>query len=232
MACRNDPRPHTPATGTGAMAPLIITWVASASALVWCGALCQVRECLTVLDLDALVYPCPRETLKAYGVCKDSRFRPVRAPFLQGLLLPLPTRACRFVCCCPRAFGFCKDLRVCRVPGPFNPTACLPRVLARHRCVRTSTHSRPPTTILARPRDEHNTPSCTPGVQEVIEMGGKAMFPYLVDDNNGTRMYGSDDIVAYLATTYGAGVSQGPVKAEPPRFVPYRNVWQNEAAAP
>jgi len=35
----------------------------------------KVREALSVLDLDVDVRPCPRETLKAYGVCKDSRFR-------------------------------------------------------------------------------------------------------------------------------------------------------------
>jgi len=35
----------------------------------------KVRETLTELDLDVEVYPCPRETLKAYGVCENSRFR-------------------------------------------------------------------------------------------------------------------------------------------------------------
>ncbi len=38
---------------------------------------------------------------------------------------------------------------------------------------------------------------------EVVEMGGKAQFPYLVDPNNGTAMYESADIVAYLYETYG-----------------------------
>lgn len=37
-------------------------------------------------------------------------------------------------------------------------------------------------------------------------LGGRAMFPYLVDPNTGTAMYESDDIVRYLATTYGDGV--------------------------
>ncbi|CAE8673212.1 unnamed protein product [Polarella glacialis] len=36
----------------------------------------KVREALSALDLDVLVYPCPRETLKAYGVCDKSRYRP------------------------------------------------------------------------------------------------------------------------------------------------------------
>jgi glutathione S-transferase len=38
---------------------------------------------------------------------------------------------------------------------------------------------------------------------KAVELGGKAQFPYLVDPNTGTRMYESDDIVAYLFKTYG-----------------------------
>jgi glutathione S-transferase len=37
---------------------------------------------------------------------------------------------------------------------------------------------------------------------KVIEMGGKAQFPYLVDPNTETRMYESADIIEYLARTY------------------------------
>jgi glutaredoxin len=39
----------------------------------------------------------------------------------------------------------------------------------------------------------------------VIELGGKRMYPYLVDANTGTSMYESDDIVAYLYRHYGTG---------------------------
>jgi glutathione S-transferase len=38
---------------------------------------------------------------------------------------------------------------------------------------------------------------------EVIERGGQAQFPYLVDPNTGDEMYESLDIVAYLFETYG-----------------------------
>ncbi|MFK7731752.1 MAG: glutathione S-transferase N-terminal domain-containing protein [Pseudomonadales bacterium] len=38
---------------------------------------------------------------------------------------------------------------------------------------------------------------------KVIEMGGKAQFPYLVDHNTGTQIYESVDTVAYLYETYG-----------------------------
>ncbi len=36
-----------------------------------------------------------------------------------------------------------------------------------------------------------------------IALGGKAQFPFLVDPNNGKRLYESDAIVAYLFATYG-----------------------------
>lgn len=50
----------------------------------------KVREALCVLDLDVMILPCPRETLKASGVSGKSRFRPevqklggdLRFPFL------------------------------------------------------------------------------------------------------------------------------------------------------
>lgn len=36
----------------------------------------RVREVLTILDLDAEIYPTPRETFKKYGYVDESRFRP------------------------------------------------------------------------------------------------------------------------------------------------------------
>lgn len=37
---------------------------------------------------------------------------------------------------------------------------------------------------------------------KVIEMGGKAQFPFLVDPNNGTQIYESVDTIDYLYATY------------------------------
>ena len=39
--------------------------------------------------------------------------------------------------------------------------------------------------------------------------GGKVQAPYLVDPNTGAEMYESDDIIAYLNSTYGAGARAG-----------------------
>ena len=46
---------------------------------------------------------------------------------------------------------------------------------------------------------------------EVVELGGKAQFPFLVDVNTGEQLYESLDIIAYLFDTYG----QRPV---PPKW--------------
>eukprot|EP00271_Cylindrocystis_brebissonii_P012791 TRINITY_DN3215_c0_g1_i1.p1 TRINITY_DN3215_c0_g1~~TRINITY_DN3215_c0_g1_i1.p1 ORF type:complete len:389 (+),score=58.28 TRINITY_DN3215_c0_g1_i1:79-1167(+) len=40
---------------------------------------------------------------------------------------------------------------------------------------------------------------------KAISLGGKKQFPYLIDPNTGISMYESDDIIKYLANTYGNG---------------------------
>ncbi len=42
---------------------------------------------------------------------------------------------------------------------------------------------------------------------QVLALGGKAMFPFLVDPNTGRQMYESEDIITYLMETYGSGRS-------------------------
>lgn len=41
--------------------------------------------------------------------------------------------------------------------------------------------------------------------EQVIERGGKAQFPYLIDPNTGRELYESNDIVTYLFSEYGDG---------------------------
>ncbi|KAA0171252.1 hypothetical protein FNF27_06371 [Cafeteria roenbergensis] len=93
----------------------------------------KVGEAVSALALDVEVFPTPRETLRAYGVIKDSRFR-----------------------------------------------------------------------------------------GKVLELGGEAMFPFLVDPNTGRALYDSKDIVEYLHATYGRG--------EAPWFVRHAGAWWNTAS--
>ena len=49
----------------------------------------------------------------------------------------------------------------------------------------------------------------------LVERGGKAQFPYLLDPNTGREMYESDDIVRYLFETYGDGSLPLPLVGGP-----------------
>lgn len=40
---------------------------------------------------------------------------------------------------------------------------------------------------------------------KVMQLGGKAQFPYLIDPNTDTKMYESENIIKYLYDTYGNG---------------------------
>ena len=51
----------------------------------------------------------------------------------------------------------------------------------------------------------HNVPKGAPSRAELEARGGKVQVPYLHDPNTPVGMYKSDDIVAYLFETYGAG---------------------------
>lgn len=50
---------------------------------------------------------------------------------------------------------------------------------------------------------------------DLIERGGKAQFPYLIDPNTGVEMYESADIVAYLYAEYGAGAPPAALRGSP-----------------
>lgn len=47
----------------------------------------------------------------------------------------------------------------------------------------------------------------------VVELGGKAQFPFLVDPNSGDRLYESADIIRHLVDRYGDG--QAPLSLGP-----------------
>ena len=51
---------------------------------------------------------------------------------------------------------------------------------------------------------------------ELVDRGGKAQFPYLIDPNTGRELYESDDIIDYLYAEYGDGSARpGPKGAFP-----------------
>lgn len=47
-----------------------------------------VRETLSLLSLNVVIYPCPRETLKKYGYLEKSRFRPIVKDLGKKVMFP------------------------------------------------------------------------------------------------------------------------------------------------
>jgi glutathione S-transferase len=56
---------------------------------------------------------------------------------------------------------------------------------------------------------EHPVAHGSPRRTELKKLGGKVQVPYLVDKDTGKHLYESDDIIAYLNTTYGHGKRAG-----------------------
>lgn len=182
------------------------------------------REALTELDLDAMIYPCPKG---------GTRFRPIVVdrggkamfPFLvdpnTGTELYESAEIARYLA---REYGTEESQRalersILSMPSSmaasvFRPTRGLHVVPARSpkhpldlwsfeaspfcRLVREALCS------LEIPYVLHNVGKKSRHRASFIALSGKMQVPYLVDPNTGTKMFESADIVAYLNKTYGA----------------------------
>lgn len=54
---------------------------------------------------------------------------------------------------------------------------------------------------------------------ELVERGGKAQFPYLIDPNSGVEMYESAEIVDYLYAEYGQGSAPAMIRGSAPATI-------------
>jgi glutathione S-transferase len=182
----------------------------------------KVREALSVLDLDALVRPCPKG---------GARFRPevvrrggkAQFPFLvdpnAGVELYESDEIVRYL------FATYGDGRVPLALGLWAVTD-LSSMLAsgarlgggvRHRKAREPkaplelwSFEASPFCRIARetlcelelPYLLHNVAAGSPKREAFVRRAGKMQVPYLVDPNTSAAMYESADIVRYLETTY------------------------------
>jgi glutathione S-transferase len=183
----------------------------------------KVREALSMLDLEALVYPCP---------AGGTRFRP-RAKELGGktqfpFLVDPNTARSLYESDDINAYLYAQygagpvpvGLRLGPLTSFSSGLASLCRV-ARGRRSRAGTAPDQPLELwsfeaspycrLARealceleiPYVLHNVAKKSPGRTAFKERSGKMMVPYLVDPNTGTEMFESADIVRYLNEHYG-----------------------------
>lgn len=184
----------------------------------------KVREMLTVLDLDARIYPCPRG---------GTRFRPkVTAPGGRAMFPYLvdPNTGTSLYESSDINQYLAKTYGDGTVPfalslGPLTALSSSMASAFRASHGRAARPSREPAqplelysfeispySRLARealceleiPYVLHNVGKGSAKRAAFGALSGKVMVPYLVDPNTGTSMFESAEIVAYLRRTYGA----------------------------
>jgi len=183
----------------------------------------KVREALTVLDLEAVIYPCPKQ---------GERFRPgvierggkAQFPYLVDANAGVELyESDAIVAHLFERYGSSPAplwLRVAGLNDLGSILAGLPRA-ARGGWVRPSRRPEVPLELwsfevspycrlvrerlceLEIPYVLHNVASGSPSRASFPEAAGRVQVPYLRDPNTGREMLESGDIVAYLDAEYG-----------------------------
>jgi glutathione S-transferase len=183
----------------------------------------KAREALSILDLDAMIYPCPkrgpryREEVKARGgkylfpylVDPNTGKEMYESDDIVAYLFqhygsgPVPTLlrpglltiATASLASAWRA-GLGMRYRAARAPDePLQLYSFEASPFCR--IVRETLSS------LEIPYLLHNVAKGSPSRDDFVKRSGKMMVPYLADPNTGTEMFESADIVRYLEKTYG-----------------------------
>ena len=185
----------------------------------------KVREALTILDLDALVRPCPKG---------GTRFRPElerRGGKQQFPYLVDPNTGKEMYESDDIVAYLFETYGDGPVPALLRPGALAQATLGLASALRPGVGLRAaPSRAPAEPldlwsfesspfcriaREElcslelpyrlHNVGKGSPRREAFVARSGKMMVPFLADPNTGAEMFESADIVRYLERTYGAG---------------------------
>ena len=189
----------------------------------------KVREALSVLDLDALVYPCPKggerfrplvvqrggkaqfpflvdpndgtEMYESDDIIRHlfTRYGTGSAPWFLGISAVATTGAMLASAIRPAAGGRKRPARAPDRPLDLWSFEASPYC----RLVREELSS------LEIPYRLHNVAKGSPKRAELVARGGKMQVPYLADPSTGREMYESADIVAYLRETYALDAAAG-----------------------
>jgi len=182
----------------------------------------KAREALTILDLQAFVYPCPkggsrfRERLKMLG-------GKVQCPYLvdpyTGEAMYESSDIVAYLFATYGTGPAPLALRLGPLTLAGSVLASLARVTRGERHVPARAPEQPlelwsfeaspfcrlvreELTVLELPYLLHNVGKGSPSRAAFVERSGRMMVPYLVDPNSATEMFESADIVAYLRSTY------------------------------
>jgi glutathione S-transferase len=183
----------------------------------------KAREALTTLDLDAMIYPCPRGGRHREVVIR--RGGKAQFPWLHdpntGKEMYESEAIIRYLA---DTYGDGK-VPASVLLGPLNTVGSFLASVrpTRGRVARTGKPPEKPLELwsfeaspycrivrerlceLQIPYLLHNVGKGGRGRPAFKALSGKMMVPYLVDPNTGVAMFESADIAAYLEKTYGAG---------------------------
>jgi glutathione S-transferase len=184
----------------------------------------KVREALTILDLDADVFPCPKGgeryrpgVVEAGGKAQfpylvdpntgkamyesDEILRYLFAEYGDGkvpaLLSAGPLTLGTAMLASGLRLGSGERVQPSRAPGR-------PLELWSFEASPFCRIVREKLCTLELPYRLHNVGKGSPGRAAFTERAGRMMVPYLADPNSGVELFESADIVAYLEGTYGA----------------------------
>lgn len=184
----------------------------------------KVREALTALDLEAVIYPCPRGGPR-YREEVRSRGGKAQFPYLvdpnTGQAMYESDDIVRYLA---ERYGSGK-VPLSLSLGPLSTARSTAASLWRPGKGRAYRPARPPEKPLELYSFEaspfcrivrealceleipyllHNVGKRSPRRPDFVARSGKMQVPYLVDPNTGQAMFESADIVAYLNATYAA----------------------------
>lgn len=184
----------------------------------------KVREALAELDLDAIIYPCPRggERFRDKAIALAGRRQ---FPFLvdpnTGTSMLESNDIVRYLATTYGDGVVPLGLRFGPLTSVSSAVGSAFR-LGRGRAARPSRQPkellelwsfeaspycrlvREALTTLEIPYVLHNVAKGSAKRKAFVERSGKMQVPYLVDPNSGKEMFESAEIVAYLESTYGA----------------------------
>ncbi len=182
----------------------------------------KVREALSILDLDAVIYPCPKrgprfraEVVRRGGKAQfpylvdpntgeeryesDDIVHHLFETYGDGRV-PLALSAGVLT---DLTAGLASALRPTR--GTYYEASTPPAKPLELYSFEPSPFSRIAREVLCTleiPYLLHNVAKGSPGRDAFVELSGKMMVPYLIDPNTKTEMFESAAIVDYLETTY------------------------------
>ena len=183
----------------------------------------KVREALTMLDLEVMVYPCPKDGKRFRPKVKKEGGKNQYPYFVDPNTSTAMYESDDIVGYLYRTYGSGPAPLLLKL-GPLTDVSSFLASAVRPTGGRSVAASRAPKeplelwsfeaspfcrlarealTELEIPYLLHNVGKGSPRRESFIARSGKMMVPYLADPNTGREMFESTDIVAYLHSTYG-----------------------------